>query len=41
MSFGLGQVERVFSASRPDPAEIEKAKKVLKVTFLYVPIIYN
>lgn len=26
-----GQVERVFSNSRPDPQEIEKAKKVLKV----------
>lgn len=25
------QVERVFGASHPDPLEIEKAKKVLKV----------
>lgn len=25
------QVEKVFSASHPDPREIEKAKKVLKV----------
>jgi len=25
------QVERVFSANHPDPLEIEKAKKVLKV----------
>lgn len=27
----FGQVERVFGANHPDPLEIEKAKKVLKV----------
>ena len=43
-----GQVERVFSASHPDPQEIEKAKKVLKVrnyanlvVILVSPLVYS
>lgn len=30
------QVEKVFGASRPDPVEIEKAKKVLKVSIVFL-----
>lgn len=32
----FGQVERVFGANHPDPVEIDKAKKVLKVSTILV-----
>lgn len=31
MTVGVKQVEKVFGSSHPDPHEVEKAKKVLKV----------
>lgn len=31
----IKQVEKVFGANHPDPMEIEKAKKVLKVCIVH------
>ena len=32
----FGQVERVFSANHPDPLEVDKAKKLLKVVEYHI-----
>jgi hypothetical protein len=39
--FCHGQVERIFGGPQPDPADMEKAKKLLKVRIVNVPCFLN